>query len=341
MAVAVAVVAGAVLAALVHQWPEGGPARALSAAATPSVGPSATRSPKAWPAAPAERSTGVAPGEAADLAEFADIDPITPASRARLRAAVTASVRRAAALGITQGVLVADRHTGQTIVSIGADTPVPAVSVAKLLFAVDVLDTAGGADRLAPATLGLLYRMIATSDDALASAFYSSGGGNQIVERVAARYHLRDTGPSPEPQYWGDIRISAADMASLLAQMLADPRTGAFLGSAMLSSTAIARDGYDQEFGMNAVDGAGSKQGWGCCLGGVVSIHSIGFTADEIVAVLSTAAPDAPGLNVPEVSAFADDPGFLASVAASTATARAAIIPRPALLPVRPIRPAR
>ena len=146
----------------------------------------------------------------------------------------------------------------------------------------------------------------------------------QIVERMAARYHLSDTGPSPEPRYWGNVRITAADVASFLAQVLADPRTGPFLSSAMLAATPTARDGFDQEFGMNAVGGAGSKQGWGCCLGGVVAIHSVGFTADEIVVVLSTAAPDAAALNVSGAGVFAEDPGFLASVAAATETARAA-----------------
>jgi len=99
------------------------------------------------------------------------------------------------------------------------------------------------------------------------------------------------------------------------------------LAAPMRAASHTAADGYDQEFGMNAVSGAGSKQGWGCCLGGVVAIHSAGFTAHLIVVVLSTAAPDAEGLNVPEVSAFADDPGFLASVAAVTATAKAAVDP--------------
>src|SRR5699024_9108825 len=117
------------------------------------------------------------------------------------------------------------------------------------------------------------------------------------------------------------------DVASLLTQSLADPSIGPTLAGAMRAATPIAADGYDQAFGMNAVTGAGSKEGWGCCLAGVVAIHSAGFTDGQIVVVLSSAPPDATGINVPDVTAFADDPGFRASVAAVTATVKAAVDP--------------
>ena len=299
----------------------------ISARATVVLSPTSTptvprRPTGATPTTPTTQTTRTAAADPAP--DLADTDPITAAAGAQVRAAVAHAVERAAERGITQHVLVADRHTGATITSVQADTAVPAMSIAKLLFAVDLLDSAGGADHVDAATLGRLHTMIATSDDALASAVYQQGGYGQIVERMAARYHLSDTGPSPEPRYWGNVRITAADVASFLAQVLADPRTGPFLSSAMLAATPTARDGFDQEFGMNAVGGAGSKQGWGCCLGGVVAIHSVGFTADEIVVVLSTAAPDAAALNVSGAGVFAEDPGFLASVAAATETARAA-----------------
>ena len=60
----------------------------------------------------------------------------------------------------------------------------------------------------------------------------------------------------------------------------------------MAAATDTAADGFDQDFGVNAISGAGSKQGWGCCLGGVVALHSAGFTANEIIVVLSTSYPD-------------------------------------------------
>lgn len=63
----------------------------------------------------------------------------------------------------------------------------------------------------------------------------------------------------------------------------------------MQGATDIANDGQSQNFGMNSVIGAGSKQGWGCCLSGVRSIHNVGFTSSRIVVVLSEADPEMAG----------------------------------------------
>jgi hypothetical protein len=246
---------------------------------------------------------------------------------ALIRTAVAKSVQDAADHGITQSVVVLDRHAGKTVVSVNADRPVPAVSIAKLLFAADELHQAGGGSHLDPQSAADLFDMLRRSNDDLASDYYGYHGESAIVQRVAQEYHLTGTSPAPNPRYWGGITVSAADIASLLEQMLTDPSVGPYVAAPMRASSEIAADGYNQEFGMNAVSGTGSKQGWGCCLGGVVAIHSAGFTANLVVVVLSTAYPDATGINVPEVSAFENDPGFKASVASVTATARAAVDP--------------
>jgi len=223
--------------------------------------------------------------------------------------------------------VVLDRKTGKSIVSVNADRAVPAVSIAKLLFATDELVQAGGGANLDATASDNLFDMLRRSNDDLASDYYGYHGESAIVQRVADEYHLTGTDPAPNPRYWGGITVTAADVASLLHQTLSDPDIGPYLAAPMKAASHTAFDGYDQEFGMNAVVGAGSKQGWGCCLGGVVAIHSAGFTANRIVVVLSTAYPDATGINVPEVSAFENDPGFKASVAAVTATVKAAVDP--------------
>lgn len=294
--------------------------------ATPSIpasGPPAPKPPAPSPPAPSVPVVSAAAGPSS----FPDTITPSAAPTAQVTTALNQAVRSAAAQGITEDVVVLDRHTGGTLYFTGADTEVPAMSVAKLLFAVDVLDSAGGADKVAPSTLAELYQMIALSDDSLASDFYNDDGESAIVTRMASRYGLTGTEPAANPEYWGGIEITARDMASFLSQTLADPKTGPFLISAMSDATHTAADGYNQEFGMNAVVGAGSKQGWGCCLGGVVAIHSVGFTADRIVVALSTAPPDASGINVPQVSAFENDPGFVASVKAITAVVHAAVAP--------------
>jgi hypothetical protein len=258
---------------------------------------------------------------------FPDTISAEQGSTAATRAAVSAAVAEAAEHGISQSVAVLDRRTGKTMVSVNGDAEVPAVSIAKLLFAADWLDSAGGGANLSTQDLSDLDAMISTSNDDIADDYYGYHGESALVTRVAQHYGLADTEPSDNPRYWGGIETTADDVASLLEQVLTDPRDGPYLSAAMRDATHDGADGFDQEFGMNAVVGAGSKQGWGCCLGGVVAIHTAGFTSGEIVVVLSTSTPDADDIDVPQVSAFENDPGFVAAVAASTATAKAAVDP--------------
>jgi hypothetical protein len=167
--------------------------------------------------------------------------------------------------------------------------------------------------------------MIATSDDEIASDLYADYGGSHLIEQVMSDYGMTSSSPSPDEEYWGDVQITAADYASMLYQALNTPGTGSWLAAAMSASTDTAADGYDQDFGMNAISAAGSKQGWGCCLGGVVALHSAGFTADEIVVVLSTSYPDQDSSALYSAADLAADPGAQTAVAAVSATARAAV----------------
>jgi hypothetical protein len=76
---------------------------------------------------------------------------------------------------------------------------------------------------------------------------------------------------------------------------------------------------------MRSVPGAGSKQGWGCCLGGVTGVHSVGYTDDRIVVVLSGAEPDDYSLGSQDGLALQADPGGQTSIDAVTATVQAAL----------------
>lgn len=292
-----------------------------STASTPST-PSTPSTTKATPTT----TTPTPDGTTTSRSSYPD--SITPraASQASVDAAVKQAVEEAADEGITQSVVIIDRKTGKTTLSINADQQMPSVSIAKLIFAADWMDNAGGGAKLPADELADLDKMISTSDDDIASDYYGYNGEGDIVTRVAKEYGLSGTEPyQKNPRYWGGIEITARDIGSLLKQVLSDPKDGPYLSAAMRDSTHDGADGYDQEFGMNAVSGAGSKQGWGCCLGGVVAIHSAGFTANQIVVVLSSSYPDADGINQPAISAFEYDPGFVAAVKASTRTARAAV----------------
>ncbi|MET3804543.1 hypothetical protein ABIB25_001538 [Nakamurella sp. UYEF19] len=199
------------------------------------------------------------------------------------------------------------------------------MSLVKLILAADVIDQAGGVANVPSDTLDELHEMIAVSDDSVAQDFYDDGGQGAIITRVAAEYGLSETSPSPEPRYWGDVRITAHDMASLLYQLLSNPDTSLWFTEAMEDSQSIGADGFDQNFGVNSVPGAGSKQGWGCCLGSVLTIHSVGFTSNQIIVVMSTAPNDRPYAQLGTAQELTDDAGAQAAVAGVTRTVDAAL----------------
>jgi len=276
--------------------------------------------------------------------------------------AVTTAVAQADAAGVQQAVVIMDRTTGTILTQLNADQPFPALSLVKLMIAADVLsgadpsgatnldstgaaagtvaaDGAGGSNDPGepatavsvdpagadPAIRALVREMIIRSDDVTADSLYEQAGGDAMVDRITRRYALTGTTPTPDGVYWGNVQTTAADMASLLTQLLADPGTASVIAPAMLATSAYAQDGVDQRIGMRTVPAAGSKQGWGCCLSGVVGIHSVGFTPDRIVVVLSAAAPDDDSLSDQDGLALQTDPGAQASIAAVTATVHAAL----------------
>ena len=316
-------------------------------------------------AAPATTTSAVVTVPTADAAPLpgGSVVPATPAPStlpwppppADPTARVAAAVADAAGAGVRQSVVVLDRRTGAVLAENAADEPYPALSLVKLMIAADLLDGAGqldgsgqqgGSDQPDASAVGQpggsdlpvasavgqpdanavarLTEMISRSDDVTASDLYSAGGGAELLERVAERFGLTGTVPTPDGEYWGNVQTTAADMASLLGSLLADPAAAPAI-SAMQATTAFAADGVDQRFGMGAVPTAGSKQAWGCCLSGLAGIHSVGFTADRIVVVLSGAEPDDENLGYEDGPALAADPGGQISIGTVSATVRAAL----------------
>ena len=252
-----------------------------------------------------------------------------PAPPADPTGPVAQAVADAESKGVQLAVVVVDRATGTTLTQVDQDESFPALSLVKLMIATDVLTdgngSGGAAAGLNPSTRLMLREMISRSDDVAGSDLYAQAGGDEMVERVAERFGLTGTSPTPDGQYWGNVQTTAADLASLLGQSLADPVIAPVLGQDMLGATAIAADGVDQRIGMRTVPGAGSKQGWGCCLSGVVGVHSVGFTDTRIVVVLSSAEPDDYSLGSQDGLALQADPGAQVSIDAVTAAVRAAM----------------
>ena len=200
------------------------------------------------------------------------------------QAAVDSAVAAAAADGIEQSVAVVDRSTGELVAGSGGDQQYISESIVKLFTVAYYAVQAGGHpdDSMAH----LLRTMIINSDDSIESSLWST----DIVPTIAARFGLDNTrnGPKTGPHDWGWELITADNEAKFLYEMSNDPQVAPLLMDAMANVALTGSDGFDQDFGMNALPGDhGSKQGWtDVGSSGQVQIHSVGWTDQSFVAIL-------------------------------------------------------
>ncbi|MEJ2888915.1 serine hydrolase [Actinomycetospora aeridis] len=237
------------------------------ATAAPAPAPAPVVTPPPAPASVAPSST-TAPPPAPSRAQEA-VDATAPAGQERN--------------GVTLGVAVLDRTTGQTAANDDADTPLRAASVAKLFTIVDILSrreagqvtTSAGDDQR-------FRRALSLSDDEAMNALWSTYGGPEGIRRVASMLGLSRTSPPASSGQWGEVRTSARDVAALYGYVTTrlSPADRDFVLQALEAAPATAADGFDQGFGLLDPDRRGTaaaKQGWLCCIGSSVDLHSAGF----------------------------------------------------------------
>ena len=178
--------------------------------------------------------------------------------------------------------VVFDRQDGKAIVSVHGDRGYTSASLVKLLIALSALDQGG------PVTD--VQRMLARSDDDLASRFWSAYGGPAIVTRWATKLGLTGTRPPAEAGRWGDTRITAADVVKIYQYLLTKKSTAIL--NALRDATERGSDGFRQYFGIpDAAAGQpwAVKQGWSCCRP-TRMLHTSGVVGEDsryIVAVLT------------------------------------------------------
>jgi hypothetical protein len=179
-------------------------------------------------------------------------------------------------------VVVFDRQTGKTTVSVHADRAYTSASLVKLLIALAVLERGGPTQQV--------QKMLSRSDDDLASQFWSAYGGPAIVTGWAKKIGLTGTRAPADPGRWGDTRITAKDVVRIYQYVVAHA-PGAIL-AALRAATERGSDGFRQYFGIP--DAVGDrpwavKQGWSCCRP-TRMLHTSGLVGEDgryIVAVLS------------------------------------------------------
>ena len=173
-----------------------------------------------------------------------------------------------------------DRSTGQTV-DHDSDTPVAIASVAKLFIADDLLlQESKGQTVITPEDRAALDAMLRKSDDNPAENFWNRSGGNEIIERVAARYGLESTKP-PSNSRWWNTTSTAADLVRYYDMLMSGsgglpPEQANIILSNLSQSEPVALDGtqpggvYPQRFGIPdglPGDPVAVKQGWMCVIG--------------------------------------------------------------------------
>ncbi len=180
----------------------------------------------------------------------------------------------AAANGANISVQVLDRVTDQNV-SNGSNATIATASVAKLFIADDLLfRQSQGQIQLSPVDRAELDAMLASSDDNAGDEFWTRGGDDDIITRVAARYGLTATLPPHDGRWW-NTHTTTADLVRYYAMLLdgsggLPPDQADAIVNDLSRSTPRAVDGYSQRFGIPDglyAEQVAVKQGWMCCVG--------------------------------------------------------------------------
>ncbi|MEU4739340.1 serine hydrolase, partial [Actinosynnema sp. NPDC023658] len=193
--------------------------------------------------------------------------------------------------GADLGVAVLDLDTGAAAGQ-DAGTPFRSASLSKLLVAVDLL-TSGEVPK---DDLERLRRALSVSDDDAMNDLWDVHDGMGAIERVAARAGLTATHAPEDASQWGDVEMSADDVAKLyryIVRELPDADRD-FVVTALSTASPTAADGFDQAYGLLApgVD-AYAKQGWMWYQPADLYLHTAGVVADRYAVVVLSIQTDA------------------------------------------------
>jgi len=199
--------------------------------------------------------------------------------------------------GATLGIAVLDQHTGAVSIGVSGAVPMYAASLVKIVVALDVVTMRRSGLPVLPADLDLIRRALGPSDDEAMNTLWVRFDGHGAVGRVASRLGLTETLAPDVPSRWGEALTSARDVVALYEHVLTElPAADRdLLLGALAAAPPVATDGFDQAYGLfGGAPGlpAVSKQGWMCCLGDRITLHSAGLPHDGggryVVALLSS-----------------------------------------------------
>ncbi|WP_020107187.1 hypothetical protein [Nocardia sp. 348MFTsu5.1] len=211
-------------------------------------------------------------------------------------AAAEAAANAADGMGrIELEAAILDTQTGQLALGGRPAIPMLSASLSKLIVAVDIVDRRRAEGLVVdPFAIDLIRQALGPSDDLAMNELWTGFDGAGAVGRVAARLGLTGTVMPEDPSIWGEVTVTAADIARIYRHVLRMPqRDRDLIIGALAAAPAVAADGFDQDFGLLAPRSTGpiaAKQGWMCCWGTTSYLHSAGLVGDEgrfVVVLLS------------------------------------------------------
>jgi hypothetical protein len=210
---------------------------------------------------PARRSVGLLVSSVLALSTAVVVATAPAADAATRRGAVSAGATYARTHGYYVGVAVLDTKTGHFYGAGHYKNFFASESVVKVFIATRLLVSG----RMHGTTKARAYKMITQSDDAIASSFYGSVGGDSLINWIKQRYGVPSLGTPPHrANWWGNTHITPGGLVRLYAKLKRDPKVGPWLLNAMHHATRFGSDGTFQFFGLpSATSGAAIKQGWG------------------------------------------------------------------------------
>ncbi|MDT4926926.1 MAG: hypothetical protein QOG01_4639 [Pseudonocardiales bacterium] len=176
-------------------------------------------------------------------------------------AALTNAASYASSHGYHVGISVYDTKTHRLYGSGWHAGTFASESVVKVFIATRLLVSG----RMHGSTATRAYKMITQSDDAIATAFYGSVGGDSLITWIKNRYHVPSLGSPPRRAgWWGNTHITPDGLVRLYVKLKADNKVRPWLLNAMHHATKYGSDGTYQFFGLpSATTHAAIKQGWG------------------------------------------------------------------------------
>jgi CubicO group peptidase (beta-lactamase class C family) len=226
--------------------------------------------------------------------------PADPLAAGAAQAAVHAVDARSSG-GVTFGVAVLDRASGQETDGADADKTFYSASVAKLFLITDLLhQQEQGTITLSAADLDNVHLALTISDDDSMDALWDKYGGVSAVEQLVSVAHLRDTGVNSEVTQhglWGGLDISARDVLAVYQYVLTQlsPADRDLIIGNLNQAKAVGFQSFNQAFGLLGPTRTAStkaKQGW-MSFGGTVYLHTTGVldSGNQVVVAILSSRP--------------------------------------------------